>query len=578
MKKTNVLILSFILILTNNMQAMEKSQKHNVVIWDLLPECVQFHYYFKTEKEGMDSLPNGIFNEIKVERPAKIPYKFIQGMDQKSRKLLEYALQEEERESAELLKEMEELQDEIEEPDVESSQLTQQERERFLETISALNDIIAKEGTLIPATFDEEEDDFLFPLELDSDEEEDEFFIPLELDSDQEKEYFFSPPEIDNDITEKEDTLTPTTTLIPPKQSPEQPKRRRKRKRDPNPYSNTDLHSSKRRRQTRKAEEFKFIERCICGFSTDNHEKFVAHQNQHNAAQIRQQFHNQLINIPRMQMQPHPYRTNTTTNPPFQPNSHTVANLPIPAPQPVPRPVIIPGHNRVQIVQPNTSTRFQAPLEDPFIAILLKEGIVKNRERLQDGSFVIQLKTANQGDKKITELFGGDTCLAMAIRNSLLMLNCFAAVNLEYLNRINSIPDAINFLGEMKKEGIATSNYQGLDVHNLLRIHRGTGAGTREQRPGKQLTDLQEYHRTIGIPSNSSNTIIMQPNDFQPKHLSFLTDLGDKIETIRRKLRDKTIQTADYHIIYNTGGQHWIAITTCKIKNRVYWSLIVSFS
>jgi len=238
-----------------------------------------------------------------------------------------------------------------------------------------------------------------------------------------------------------------------------------------------------------------------------------------------------------------------------------------------------------------------------FVAKLVQSNTVVGREQLQDGSCVIQIKSANQGDSRIPKQLTGATCALFAIRNSQLMLNYVLTEKIEYAKRLINTADATKFLEPMKVNlEDKISDLSGESIDKLLQSNA--------------LASLDGYE--VAIAANNTNTVVIEnPKHVAQLHLrmrSTIEEIEEKtiqkmqedgqavnreevhrqIEAIKRLEIQKliearfTAQMADIKtriarlnngaalaFVYNTGG-HWISISVAKKDDKLYWFVINS--
>jgi len=239
---------------------------------------------------------------------------------------------------------------------------------------------------------------------------------------------------------------------------------------------------------------------------------------------------------------------------------------------------------------------------DPFIAKL--GDAVKGYETLQDGSYVVQVKSADQGDDAIPKELRGPTCALFALRNSQLMLNYIATEYISYINRLVEVSDAVNFLREVKLNRKRIHDLSGEDIENLL--------------AGGTLSFLERY-ASVYVAVNKQNTFVIE----ETKHVaraflrahstiesidegiakalgarpkadikrikaqvtaSKLSEL-ENLPRLQAPFQEKIAEIKGaiarlgnggaLAFIYNTGG-HWISISVTKKADKLYWFVVNS--
>lgn len=216
-----------------------------------------------------------------------------------------------------------------------------------------------------------------------------------------------------------------------------------------------------------------------------------------------------------------------------------------------------------QNLQQDSGIRNQ--IHDAFVRNLIHTNIITNHRRLQNGDYLLQIRSVNQGDRRILRNVRGQICPAMALRSVQLMINYFENnEDQTYLGRINDLPDTINFLINLRFQHIAHINLHSGQIENILSNDR--------------LSTLQNY------------TIQTHANDHTVMVIDSVEDLigGSRYHLLNRgntqlpALALRIIRANDgfYHgFIIGTnrnGGGHWISGAVYRRNGRNYWFVVES--
>lgn len=189
-----------------------------------------------------------------------------------------------------------------------------------------------------------------------------------------------------------------------------------------------------------------------------------------------------------------------------------------------------------------------------FIQNLCNNSLVNAHKKISNNCFIINVKTANQGDPKING-YGG-TCPSMALRACQLKLNFFLTGNIKYLKNMQSIDNAKIFLENMVTNNLQTSDLHGENIKNMLTT--------------QALSKLNQYNNLtdIKINCNTENTFEIDNIDwFKKDYLSIDKSFSNQIDTIRFLIKNSE---NGFAFVFNTGG-HWIDICVIKIDGIYYW-------
>jgi len=196
------------------------------------------------------------------------------------------------------------------------------------------------------------------------------------------------------------------------------------------------------------------------------------------------------------------------------------------------------------------------PVDDHFVESLHQEGVVQAHAKMQDGSYVVQIKTAKQK---------GATCPAMALRSGQFVLNYLLTGKIGYLKQINNAADMNNYIRQMTQKKLPHKNLHSKPIEKILKEYK--------------LGQLEQYNKTNNIVVNASkdNTLVID-NDAL---MNLLAKVQNRVDSIHleddwygycfiARLGATEQKIKNMKKAAKSGG-HWISISVTKRHGKLYW-------